>query len=210
MKAQLKIQFESAHRYEGEFRGQYKEKSLKRKIIFCHSIIVVKQKIKTVSIKILLLLWLCFAPLGEHPFYVSVTEFNYQKDTKELEVSVKIFWDDLELALLEEMGEKVDFFSSDNRNSKDSLLSLYLEKHLTVFWDGNKVSLHYLGFELEEDVIWCYLEAGDLNLPLNVRILNSLLIPSFGGQQNIVNFYREKTSASLLLSRKKSVGDLNW
>jgi hypothetical protein len=159
----------------------------------------------------LLFLFLLFLlPSGHHPFYVSVAEFRYIQDKRELQVSLKIFWDDLEVALAEELGAKVNFMERDSQPPIDSLLGVYLTKNLGLEWDGKVVPLHYLGHEVEEDVVWCYLEASDLNSPQRVRLRNSLLVQSFASQQNIVNFYRTKTSSSLLLSRKKPVGELKW
>jgi hypothetical protein len=162
------------------------------------------------SSQILLLLLLCVLPSGKHPFYVSVAEFRYVQDNKELQVSLKIFWDDLEVALAEELGAKVNFMETDSAPKIDSLLSVYLAKNLGLEWDGKAIRLHYLGHEVEEDVVWCYLEASDLGSPQRVRLHNTLLLKSFGSQQNIVNFYRSKTSSSLLLSRNKPVGELKW
>ncbi len=43
-----------------------------------------------------------------HPFFVSVTDINYQQKTKTVEISSKLFFDDLEETLEREHQESLD------------------------------------------------------------------------------------------------------
>jgi hypothetical protein len=47
-----------------------------------------------------------------HPYYMSVTEFEYKPAEKEVQVSCKIFTDDLEATLKKEYKRKVDILNA--------------------------------------------------------------------------------------------------
>jgi hypothetical protein len=76
--------------------------------------------------------------------------------------------------------------------------------------NGQKLNLDYLGFEIEEEAVWFYMEALKVPSPHNVQIRNEVLIEHFEGQQNIVNFYLEKSPKSLILYKGQESGKINF
>jgi len=64
------------------------------------------------------LIWL----LWVHPFYVSVTTIDQSRDKTSLEISSRIFYDDLEQALKDEFGGKVDLKNT-GQTAKNTELS---------------------------------------------------------------------------------------
>lgn len=113
----------------------------------------------------MLLIWmirlsLLFVP-ALHPYYVSVTELEYHAGTREMGIACKLFTDDLEEVIRDAGAGKTDL-THGNRESNKRLLEDYLRRHLAIWTDGKAVTPKFLGFEFDQEAIWCYFEAGDI------------------------------------------------
>lgn len=146
-----------------------------------------------------------------HPFYISLTEMRYNPSTRKMEIAQKIFWDDLEVALSKEFKEKVDFLKPKDKAKLESQLRTYLLKYNQVSVNGKMLSLTYLGFEVDEEAAWFYLESSETTLPQSVEVKNSILLEDFDGQQNIVHVYSQsKSPRSLLLDKDDQKGKIEF
>jgi hypothetical protein len=146
-----------------------------------------------------------------HPFFISLTEMRYNSGSKKMELAQKIFWDDLEVALSKEAGVTVDFLKPKDKAKLESQIKAYLLKHTQVWVNGKLVSLTYMGYEVEEDAAWFYLESGVTAVPKTVEVQNTLLLRDFVGQQNIVHVYlNSKSPRSLLLGEGKEKGKVEF
>jgi hypothetical protein len=151
--------------------------------------------------------WMTFL----HPFFISLTEMRYNPQSKKMEIAQKIFWDDLEVALGSEFKEKVDFLKPKDKAKLESQLKTYLLKHNQVWVNGKLVTLTYLGYEVEEDAAWFYLESSSAEMPKSVEIQSTALLKDFDGQQNIVHVYSQsKSPRSLLLGEGKEKGKIEF
>lgn len=145
-----------------------------------------------------------------HPFHISMTEIKYNAGKKTLELSEKIFWDDLEVELNDYSKTKVNFLKPANKEELNKLLKKYILEHTEIFINGKKIALNYLGYEIEEDVAWIYIEASNIPSPKTAEIKNSVLFKNFPSQQNIINFYKDKSPKSLRLIESQIQGKLNF
>jgi len=145
-----------------------------------------------------------------HPFYISLTEIRYNTTNQSLEIAQKIFWDDLEVALGEKNKTKVDFLNPKNKAALNEMVKVYLLEKNEIRVNGQKAIISYLGYEIEEDAAWFYLEATGIPLPKNVEIKNEVLISDFESQQNIINFYLDKKPKSLILYKDNEWGELEF
>lgn len=146
-----------------------------------------------------------------HPFFISLTEMRYNPQSKKMEIAQKIFWDDLEVALGSEFKEKVDFLKPKDKAKLESQIKTYLLKHNQVWVNGKSVTLTYLGYEVEEDAAWFYLESSVAEMPKSVEVQSSILLKDFDGQQNIVHVYSQsKSPRSLLLGEGKEKGKIEF
>ncbi|MGK6352515.1 DUF6702 family protein [Parapedobacter sp. DT-150] len=134
-----------------------------------------------------------------HPFYVSITTVDVNEQAQTVEVSCRIFYDDLEAALKAESDSKVDLINPPDRAATDSLLAAYLQKQFKLAVNGKQVPLNYLGYEIEEDVAWCYLEAKAVPSVQRMAIDTRILYDQFPGQSNIlhVTAYGKRKSTKL-------------
>jgi hypothetical protein len=145
-----------------------------------------------------------------HPFYISLTEIRYNAGNNSLEIAQKIFWDDLEVALGDIHQTKVDFLNPTDSKALEEMAKAYLLEKNEIFINGQKAKLNYLGFEIEEEAAWFYLEAEKVPNPKSVEVFNAVLLQHFDGQQNIVNFYLDRKPKSLILYKGKERGELRF
>lgn len=146
-----------------------------------------------------------------HPFFISLTEMSYNTGSRKMEISQKIFWDDLEVALGNNFREKVDFLNPKDKARLDQQIKEYLLKHNQVWVNAKPVTLNLLGYEVDEDAAWFYLESSATEIPKSVEVQNTILLDDFNGQQNIVHVYNQsKSPRSLLLSEGNKKGKIEF
>ena len=122
-----------------------------------------------------------------HPFYISVTEINHNIDDKNLEISCKIFTEDLETVLSKASGSKIDLFNPKDKPAVEKQISAYIRKHLVLKLDNKPVVLEFVGFEKENEAVWCYLQVSNTLPPKKIDINNDLLYDSFNEQINLMH-----------------------
>lgn len=144
-----------------------------------------------------------------HKFYVSLTEIRHNPVSERLEVSIRIFPDDMDRALLENSGIHTQLVTEREHPSADSLLRDYLREHLKIEINQKDITLNFLGKEPEGNALWCYLESDPLPYPEQIRIESTLLIFTLPEQVNIVQVYVDTWNKGLLLNKDKTSGTLN-
>lgn len=154
----------------------------------------------------LFLVWIGLEIL--HPFYVSLTDIRYNPEAQRIEISQRIFWDDLEVVLAEKFKVKVDFLHPENPQELEKILETYLLEMNEILINNQVITLVYLGHEIEEDTAWFYLEGKVSSDPQSVKLRNSMLLQEFDTQQNIVNFYLHERPKSLITFRNNEWGEL--
>lgn len=145
-----------------------------------------------------------------HPFYVSVCQIDYNSDTRSLEITLKLFTDDLESVLTENDSDQLYLGSEKEAENADSLISGYIVGKLAIEVEGNKQSWQYLGKEVDNEATWCYLEITEVDTINQLRIVNYIFLEAFDTQTNIVHVKIDMQKKSLLLSREKTGGDLHF
>jgi hypothetical protein len=139
-----------------------------------------------------------------HPFFVSVTEVNHNDKTKNLEISTKIFFNDLEAALEKHYQKQLDILKPAQREQLDPLINEYLQKHLQLSVNGKPVKLKYLGYEIEQDAAWCYLEVPQVSKVKQIEIRNDVLFAEHDSQTNMVHITVKGNRKSTKLDNPES------
>ena len=137
-----------------------------------------------------------------HPFYVSVTEINHNATDKTLEISCKIFVEDME-EILKKSNSKVDLSDGKNQQQNDMMIEAYLKQHLFVTADGKNIPLQYIGYEKEEESVYCYFEAANIPTVKKLDITNSILYDLTDQQINIMHVVVRGERKSLKLDNAK-------
>lgn len=131
-----------------------------------------------------------------HPFYVSVTAIDYHADKNRVEVSCRIFHDDLELALKKNSNQKINIIKPKDKILVDSAISQYVQKNMSIQINGLEKKMKYIGYEIQQDVAWCYFEIPQIQPIKTLKITNELLYEVFTNQANIMHITVNKTRKS--------------
>ena len=138
-----------------------------------------------------------------HAIHMSVCEITYNTDTHGLEMTFKLFTNDVEQALEAEGTEKLYLGEKNERKEADRYLGRYLEKNVKIQVNNKSVVWKYIGKEVETDAIWLYAEATEIPPLKTVSITNTLLIQIFDDQANMVHIKTDKEKRVLLLNQAK-------
>ncbi len=145
-----------------------------------------------------------------HPFYVSICQVNYNQQNQSLEISVKIFVDDLLVALSEEGHEKLYIGEDKENEHTDEYIFNYLTDKIHFSVNENEVQANFVGKEMEKDVVWTYLEINDIAQLNDIEVSCNLLTDVFSDQSNIIQVNKNGKIKNLLLSKRDTSGRLNF
>lgn len=150
------------------------------------------------------LLAFCFHLLTvSHPFYVSVTEINHNPEAASLEISIKMFSEDLEEALKTRFDQTTHLGLDNEHPDTDAYISLYLQDELQIQVNGKAIELTYLGKEASIETTWCYLEAKEVTTPTTFYVRSTIFTDLFETQKNMVHIRVNGKIRSMLLQRRQ-------
>lgn len=136
-----------------------------------------------------------------HKFYMSITDIEYNADTKSLEVIIKFFTDDLEKALEENTKERLWLGTEKEVATINDYLKNYLSSNFLLTQNDQPQLMTFVGKESERDYTWVYLEYKGFDESSKVWLENKLLIELFEDQANRVNFKNGGYSKSVTLHK---------
>ena len=125
------------------------------------------------------------APL--HPIFVSVTTIEHNASAKTLEISCKIFTDDLETTLRKKYNTKVDLLDVKFAPAMNKLVNDYIQKHLMLKADGKTVVLNFIGFEQQEEGIITYFEVKNISQLTKLEVVDTILYDEKPQQLQIIH-----------------------
>ena len=147
--------------------------------------------------KITLLATACLVCVGfgvEHDFHFSRTDLRWNPATRTVQTTVRVFTDDLEVALRNHVGLDDDtriWLGDEGEWAKaDSALAVWVEDQLDVRMSDIPVHWRWVGKEIELDVSYLHVESqpmADSNRVWVVR--NSMLFDVFEDQVNEVHLH---------------------
>lgn len=154
-------------------------------------------EIAVITTNMLLFLWLLL-----HPFHVSVCEVTYDEASRAVQITHRIFLDDLEQGLRRMTGDDhldITVLSDGNRKS----LEAYFRKNFEVRLDGQVTKYAYLGHEIENDVMWCYVEITSVTSLPKISLKDQILTEIYEDQKNIVHFKIGEDKKSFILDKEE-------
>jgi hypothetical protein len=145
-----------------------------------------------------------------HPFYVSVTEINQNAADKTLEISCKMFAEDLEQILEKNNKTILDITTEKDKNSFDKYIPDYVGKNLVISVDGKPVKLSYIGFEREKESAYCYFQVDNISSAKKIDINNSLLYDFNDNEINIMHVTINGSRKSTKVNYPEKAASLSW
>lgn len=147
---------------------------------------------------------------GIHKFYVSVTEIDYVKEKKSVQIVMRIFVDDLETVLKKRYDAQLVLTEKNESKDVDMYLQRYIKEKFQVKINGATSDYVFLGKEYETDIVYCYLEIKNISNIKSFEIVNKLLFDVFDEQQNIVKTNINSQNKSFILIPQNDKGLLNF
>ena len=162
--------------------------------------------------KQLLLLFavLFLSSISAHKFYVSVTQIDYVSSKKRIEITHRIFIDDLEKALTKKYNKKVNLTSTKELPEAEELIKSYLKEKIKVSINKKPQNIEFLAREVEGDVLILYTKIAVSKKINTFEIYNSLLTEVYADQQNIVHTNINSNKKSILLTNTELQGKIDY
>jgi hypothetical protein len=152
----------------------------------------------------MLVFTLCSA--GVHKFYVAVFQLEYVAQKKVVQITSRIFIDDLEATLNKKYNKKLNIGSSKELAEANDLLRQYLNDNIHIKINGKLKAIKLLGKETEDDVLICYYTVPADAQVKSVEMKNTVLFEAFTDQQNIIHTKVNGDKKSLLLTNDNPSG----
>jgi hypothetical protein len=146
-----------------------------------------------------------------HPIHVSVCDVELDRDKQRLEMTMRMFTDDLELQIRNELNEPtMDILNPPADYNTDKLLENYLNRHFKVAVNGKKVDYKYLGHEVEAGSIYCYMMVSDVTELQKLSITNDILLETYDDQVNLVHVEVDDDLQTMMFRENKRENVLTW
>jgi hypothetical protein len=149
---------------------------------------------KTLAISFLTLLFLSLSGFALHKFYVSIYQINYVPEKKMLQITSRIFVDDLNTVLKEKYKRK--FFLGETNESQEDIVMMkkYILENFSIKINGQPKTINFLSKEMEGNVLICYYNVKEISKIKSFEIQNTVLLELNEEQQNIIqaNIYNKK------------------
>ena len=145
-----------------------------------------------------------------HPIHVSVTDVQYNEKNKSLQITSRIFIDDLELAIQKQVRQESLDILVPKAGTTDQLVSAYLRDHFKVKLDGKPARINYLAHEVEDLAIVCYLEIENVKKLKTIEVTNDVIQEVHADQSNLVHVTYKGPVKSFRLMREKPTDVLKF
>lgn len=159
---------------------------------------------------LLLLRYFSFILIAKlHPFHVSVCEVYYNPETESFEISMKIFIDDLELALQKKGATDFTLVNSSDKNKIEKELENYLSLQFKLNVNEDIIPLEFLGYEIKRDAVLCYFESDRVKIIKLVEIENAVISDLYDDQTNLTHFQYNDQMKSLRATKENLIGTID-
>ena len=133
-----------------------------------------------------------------------MSESVFNQDESSLQITKKIFFDDLELVLQNENNnENFDILNSE-KDLVNSYIEKYIKKNMFFMVDGKPKEINYLGHEVINSRINSYFEIMNIKKIETIEIKDTSLLNYFDTQENLTYFEIDNQRFTLRL-RKNNV-----
>ena len=162
------------------------------------------------KIVLLLAAFSFFSFTSFHKYYISVTQIEYVKDKKAVQIISRVFIDDLEKALQHNYNENITLDENNDSEAINTYLKKYINTNLKVSVNKQPAELQFIGKEYDGDIVRFYLEATGIQNVNSLELSNKILFAVCPDQQNIVKTKINSKQKSFILTNKNTSALLNF
>ena len=139
-----------------------------------------------------------------HPFYVSVIDINHNTKEETVELSIRIFTQDLEETLQKYSAAKIDMVHPANKAVLDKQINDYIKQKLQLKMNGQTVTMQYVGYEIQLESVWIYFEVPKIKQLKKLDVNCTILYDFQNIQSNIFHVKANGTEKSYKLDYPKN------
>lgn len=158
---------------------------------------------------ILLLPLLAFGTV--HKFYISVTQVRYSEKDEALQITSRVFIDDINMVLSQRYDTSTALGSTEESETDVAVLEKYLRSKFIVRVNGETVAYTFLGKKYDADMLILYIEAPKVTLEntTSISVENEILTDLYDEQQNVLHYNIKGIKKSFVLLKSDAKGMLN-
>lgn len=143
-----------------------------------------------------------------HKFYTSIYQINYVPQKKMIQITSRIFVDDLNDAMEKRFHSK-SYIGTDKETPQDEVaMQKYLAEKFILKVNGILKPMSFRSKEIEANVLICYFRITDVSKISKLEIENRALMELNSDQQNIIQANISGEKQSLLLTADNFKGML--
>lgn len=145
-----------------------------------------------------------------HKHYISLTDIVYSEKEAALQITSRIFIDDLEDALEARYTLQAKLATPQEEKTASTYIEKYIRAKFAVALNGTPVAYTFLGKRYDNDRIICYMEIPDVQTSVvkTISVQNDILTDLFETQQNIVHLQWKTQKKSFVLQQENNKGML--
>jgi len=153
-----------------------------------------------------LLLFLALTSFTAHKFYIAIYQVNFAPSKKRIEITSRIFVDDLNAALEQRFKIKTHIGDATETADDVSKMNQYLSDHFKIKVNGVPKNLVFVSKEMESNVVVGYYKIVEVSNIKSLSIENTALMDVYTEQQNVIQSNFNGKKQSLLLTTDNSNG----
>ncbi|RKS95315.1 hypothetical protein BC952_0982 [Flavobacterium limicola] len=165
---------------------------------------------KTILITFFGILFLTLTSFSVHKFYVALYQVNYAPEKKMLQITTRIFVDDLNSAVGKKYSKKINLGAENESVDDINFLKKYFSEKFYIKVNGQTKPIHFLSKEMEGDVLICYFSMKEIQKINSLEIYNAVITEGNAEQQNIMHFNVSGVKNTLLFTESSSKGMLKY
>ena len=162
----------------------------------------------SIKIPVLIFLFIGLTSLTVHRFYVGIYQVDFVPQKKRLEITTRIFADDLNDALTKSFKKQTNIGAQNETPEDVTLMRKYLASHFKIYLNDQQKNMNYHSHEIENNVVICYLTIKEVTKISKIEVENSILTEVHDEQQNIIQFNNNGKKQNLLLTSSTTKGML--
>lgn len=145
-----------------------------------------------------------------HKFYVGVFQVDYFKEKKAVQITARLFIDDLEKVLQKKYNKHFYITTKDEVSDANKFIANYLEEKLKIKINNKMQSIQFLTKETEDNIVICYLKINFKDNIKDLEINNNVLSDVFNEQQNLVHLNINGNKKTILFTNTETKQKLKY
>ena len=141
--------------------------------------------------------------LSFHDFHVTHTTLHYNSDLENMEITIKVAIEDLELSL---ENKELRIGTLNEKKSSEEIIKSYFKNHLNIYGNNKIIDYKWVGKEISGNLhdIYIYFEISNFNQNEKIKSLmleNTIFIETTHNQSNIVLIEFEDNDYNLTFTK---------